>query len=99
MSGVLTESEPILGQSTGGRWAAQWTVLSPPASCRKWQPRQDKEKHNKMRSTLSRGRHIALGVLVGAIAGGIAVVLATGAIPKMMSRMMEKMRAQMGEGG
>ena len=40
-----------------------------------------------------------LAALLGAIGGGLVVLLATRAIPKMMSQMMAHMGAQMKEGG
>jgi CheY-specific phosphatase CheX len=60
-----------------------------------------------MHTTDSPNKGYVLVALFGAIAGGIIVMLATKAIPKMMSRMMaemmsgmqQKMIAQMGEGG
>jgi hypothetical protein len=43
--------------------------------------------------------HYAVSVLLGAIGGGLAVALVTNAIPKMMSRMMSGMIAQMAQDG
>jgi hypothetical protein len=40
----------------------------------------------------------ALAALLGAIGGGVAVATATGAIPKILSGMMQNMMARMGEG-
>jgi hypothetical protein len=56
-----------------------------------------------MDSADSRTRGYVLAALLGAIGGGLVVLLATRAIPKMMSQMMSgqmrKMMAQMKEGG
>jgi len=56
-----------------------------------------------MDSADSRTQGYVLAALLGAIGGGLVVLLATRAIPKMMSQMMSgqmrKMMAQMKEGG
>jgi len=56
-----------------------------------------------MDSADSRTRGYVLAALLGAIGGGLVVLLATRAIPKMMSQMMSgqmsKMMARMKEGG
>ena len=56
-----------------------------------------------MDSTGSHYQGYALAAALGAIGGGLAVVLATEAIPRMMSQimplMMQRMMAQMGEDG
>jgi hypothetical protein len=52
-----------------------------------------------MRNTSSRNKGYVLAALLGAIGGGLIVALATRAIPKMMSGMMQNMMAQMGEDG
>jgi hypothetical protein len=56
-----------------------------------------------MDSAGSRTKGYVLATLLGAIGGGLVVLLATRAIPKMMSQMMSgqmrKMMAQMKEGG
>ena len=60
-----------------------------------------------MNTTDSPNKGYVLAALLGAIGGGIIVMLATKAIPRMMSRMMsemmsgmqQKMMAHMGEGG
>jgi hypothetical protein len=41
----------------------------------------------------------ALAVILGAIAGGLLVSIATRAIPKMMSGMMQNMMSQMEKNG
>lgn len=51
--------------------------------------------HNKS----AHNRKYVFAILLGAIGGGLIVALATRAIPKMMSRIMRNMMAQMGEGG
>jgi len=43
----------------------------------------------------SRNRGYVIAALLGAIGGGIIVALATRAIPKMMSGMMQNMMARM----
>ncbi len=52
-------------------------------------------------SSHTRGYFLAAGL--GALGGGLLVILATRAIPKMMSQMMagmmQNMTSQMGEGG
>lgn len=56
-----------------------------------------------MDNTCCHHKGYALAAGLGAIGGGLVVVLATKAIPKMMSqmmrRMMEQMMAKMGDGG
>jgi hypothetical protein len=48
-----------------------------------------------MRNTVVDNRGYLLAAMLGAIGGGFAVALLTRAVPKMMSRMMQSMRAQM----
>jgi hypothetical protein len=52
-----------------------------------------------MDSADSRTKGYVLAALLGAIGGGLVVLLATRAIPKMMSGQMSKMMAQMKESG
>ena len=52
-----------------------------------------------MDNTDSHRKSYILAALLGAIGGGLVVALATGAIPKMMSEMMQNMMSEMGEGG
>jgi hypothetical protein len=52
-----------------------------------------------MGDTGSNTKKYILLLAVGAIGGGIAIALATRAMPKMMSGMMQSMMARMGEDG
>lgn len=47
----------------------------------------------------SQARGYVVAAVLGAIGGGFAVAVATDAIPKLMSRMMQNMMGQMREGG
>jgi hypothetical protein len=47
----------------------------------------------------SSGNKYFLTFTLGAIAGGIALAWATNAMPRLMSRMMQNMMAQMGKEG
>jgi hypothetical protein len=51
-----------------------------------------------MRTTGSHISEYVLAAAIGAIGGGLVVVLATKAIPKMMSQMMRNMMVNMGDG-
>ena len=53
----------------------------------------------KMININSPTKGYALAVILGAIGGGLLVAIATKAIPKMMSGMMQNMMMQMGENG
>ena len=59
----------------------------------------DKEGKIKMNNTHSPMQGYALAVLLGAIGGGLLVAIATKAIPKMMSGMMQNMMMQMQKNG
>jgi hypothetical protein len=50
-----------------------------------------------MHSQRSHRKGYVLAVLLGAIGGGVAVTIATRAIPKIMSGMMQNMMAGFGE--
>ena len=52
-----------------------------------------------MNNTYAPTRGYALAVVVGALAGGLLVVVATKAIPKMMSGMMQNMMLEMKKNG
>jgi hypothetical protein len=52
-----------------------------------------------MNNIQSSTKGYALAVLLGAIAGGLVVSIATRAIPKMMSGMMQNMMMQMEKNG
>lgn len=52
-----------------------------------------------MSKTDSNARGYALAALMGAIGGGLVVALATNAIPKVLSRVMQTMMVQMREAG
>lgn len=58
-----------------------------------------KQGGNVLSNISSRRKTYALAAALGAIAGGLVVVLATRAIPRMMAGIMQRMMAQMGEGG
>ena len=50
----------------------------------------------------NRSSHVAgyvLAAAIGAIGGGLVVAVATDAVPKMMSRMMQNMVSHMAEAG
>ncbi len=52
-----------------------------------------------MKQIFSQKGTYLISALLGAIGGGILVLIATKAIPNMMSGMMQKMMSQMGESG
>ena len=52
-----------------------------------------------MNSFISRNKGYLIAAVLGAIGGGLIVALATSAIPKMMSRMMQNMMGHMAEQG
>jgi hypothetical protein len=52
-----------------------------------------------MHNTGSYIRGYVLAAVIGAIGGGLVVALATDAIPRMISKMMQNMKAHTGEGG
>jgi CheY-specific phosphatase CheX len=57
------------------------------------------ERGITMNSARSPHRGYVLATLLGAIRGGVAVAIATEAIFKIMSAMMQNMMARMGENG
>jgi hypothetical protein len=59
----------------------------------------NKKGANKMDSTDSHTKGYVLAAVLGAIGGGLVVALATNAVPRMMSLMMQNMRDHIGEAG